>query len=101
MPRPATRCRRTTGSRATRSATAYVLLEDDELDEVALESTHTIDIESFVPRAEVDELYLDESYYLVPDDKVGQEAFAVIREAMEQEGWSASPASCSTGASGC
>ena len=64
----------------------YVLLEEDELDEVALESTHTIDIESFVPRAEVDELYLDESYYLVPDDKVGHDAFAVIREAMEQEG---------------
>ena len=64
----------------------YVLLEEDELDEVALESTHTIDIESFVPRDEVDEIYLDESYYLVPDDKVGYEAFAVIREAMKQEG---------------
>ena len=64
----------------------YVLLEEDELDEVALESTHTIDIESFVPRAEVDELYLDESYYLVPDDKVGYETFAVIRDAMKEEG---------------
>ena len=49
----------------------YVLLEEEELDEVALESTHTIDIESFVPRDEVDEIYLDESYYLVPDDEVG------------------------------
>src|SRR6266511_3650676 len=58
----------------------YVLLEEDELDEVALESTHTIEIESFVPRQEVDELYLDEFYYLVPDDKVGYEAFAVIRD---------------------
>jgi DNA end-binding protein Ku len=64
----------------------YVLLEEDELDEVALESTHTIDIEAFVPREEVDELYLDESFYLVPDDKVGLEAFAVIREAMRDEG---------------
>ena len=64
----------------------YVLLEEDELDEVALESTHTIEIESFVPRQEVDELYLDESYYLVPDDKVGYEAFAVIRDAMKEEG---------------
>jgi DNA end-binding protein Ku len=64
----------------------YVLLEEDELDEVALESTHTIDIESFVPRAEVDELFLDESYYLVPEDDVGIEAFAVIREAMEHKG---------------
>src|SRR3954454_24798997 len=64
----------------------YVLVEDEELDEVALESTHTIDIESFVPRDEVDEIYLDESYYLVPEDKVGFEAFAVIREAMRTEG---------------
>ena len=66
---------------------SYVLLEDKELDHVALESTHTIDIESFVERAEVDELYLDESYYLVPNDEVGNEAFAVIREAMRQEGF--------------
>ena len=69
-----------------KSGDKYVLLEEDELDEVALESTHTIDIESFVPRDEVDEIYLDESYYLVPDDKVGVEAFAVIREAMRAEG---------------
>jgi len=64
----------------------YVLLEEDELDEVALESTHTIDIDSFVPRKDIDEIYLDESYYLVPEDKVGYEAFAVIREAMDAEG---------------
>jgi DNA end-binding protein Ku len=64
----------------------YVLLEDEELERVALESTHTIDIESFVPLAEVDRIYLDESYYLVPEDKVAQEAFAVIREAMRAEG---------------
>jgi DNA end-binding protein Ku len=69
-----------------KSGDSYVLLEEDELDEVALESTHTIDIESFVPRDEVDEIYLDESYYLVPEDKVGYEAFAVIREAMREEG---------------
>jgi DNA end-binding protein Ku len=64
----------------------YVLLDDDELDQVALESTHTIEIEAFVPGAEVDRIYLDESYYIVPDDKVAQEAFAVIREAMRKEG---------------
>jgi DNA end-binding protein Ku len=63
----------------------YVLLEDEELDEVALESTHTIDIESFVDRDEVDEIYLDESFYLVPNDEVAYEAFAVIREAMKQK----------------
>ena len=64
----------------------YVLLEEDELDDVALESTHTIDIESFVPREEVDEIYLDESFYLVPNDPVAYEAFAVIREAMKKKG---------------
>ena len=64
----------------------YVLLEENELDEVALESTHTIEIESFVARKEVDEIYLDESYYIVPEDKVGTEAFAVIRDAMEAKG---------------
>jgi DNA end-binding protein Ku len=63
----------------------FILFDDEELDKVALESTHTIDIESFVPLKEVDRIYLDESFYLVPDDKVGQEAFAVIREAMREE----------------
>ncbi len=65
----------------------YVLLEDDELDNVALETTHTLDIEEFVPREEVDEIYLDESFYLVPSEEVAYEAFAVIREAMKKKGW--------------
>jgi DNA end-binding protein Ku len=60
----------------------YVQIEEDEYDSVALESTHTIDIDKFVPRAEVDEIYIDTPYYLVPTDKVGEEAFVVIREAM-------------------
>jgi DNA end-binding protein Ku len=63
----------------------YVLVDEDELDNVALESTHTIDIEQFVPMSEVDRIYLDESYYLVPQDEMGQEAFAVIREAMKKD----------------
>jgi len=63
----------------------YVLVEEDELDNVALESTHTIDIEQFVPVSDVDRIYLDESFYLVPQDDVAQEAFAVIREAMRKE----------------
>jgi DNA end-binding protein Ku len=63
----------------------YVLLEDDELDNVALESTHTIDIDEFIPMSDVDRIYLDESYYIVPQDEVAQEAFAVIREAMRKE----------------
>jgi DNA end-binding protein Ku len=63
----------------------YLLLEDEELENVALESTHTIDIEEFVPVADVDRIYLDESYYIVPQDEIAQEAFAVIREAMKKE----------------
>jgi DNA end-binding protein Ku len=63
----------------------YVQIEDDELKAVQLESNHTIDIERFVPRASVDELYLDTPYYLAPTDRVGEEAFAVIRDAMRAE----------------
>jgi DNA end-binding protein Ku len=63
----------------------YVLVEDEELDNVALESTHTIDIDEFIPMSDVDRIYLDESYYIVPKVEVAQEAFAVIREAMRKE----------------
>src|SRR6185312_7922194 len=63
----------------------YLLLEEDELDNVALESTHTIEITEFIPMSEVDRIYLDESFYIVPQDDVAQEAFAVIREAMAKE----------------
>jgi DNA end-binding protein Ku len=63
----------------------YVMVDDEELDNVALESTHTIDVAEFVPMAEVDRIYLDESFYIVPQDDVVQEAFAVIREAMRKE----------------
>ena len=63
----------------------YVLVEEDELDNVALESTHTIEIEEFVPMADVDRIFLDKSFYLVPQDEIAQEAFAVIREAMRKE----------------
>ncbi len=61
---------------------AYIAVDDDELDAIAIDSTHTIDIDSFVPRKEIDERYLDSPYYITPDGQVGQEAFAVIREAM-------------------
>jgi DNA end-binding protein Ku len=63
----------------------FVQIEDDELKAVQLESNHTIDIERFVPRADIDELYLDTPYYLSPTDRVGEEAFAVIRDAMKSE----------------
>src|SRR6478735_5934889 len=65
---------------------AYVLVEDDELDAVKIESTHTVDIEKFVPRSEIDPRYMDAPYYIAPDDRVAQEAFAVMREAMRDSG---------------
>src|SRR5437667_6578929 len=58
----------------------YVEIEKDELEAVQVESTHTIEIESFVPRDEIDKRYLDHSYYIAPDSKVGSDAFAVIRD---------------------
>ena len=63
----------------------YVVLEEDEIESVAIESTHTIDIETFVPRDEIDETFLDTPYYLTPDGKLGEEAFAVIRDAMREK----------------
>ena len=60
----------------------YVMLEDEELEAVALESTRTIDIDRFVPTDSVSWLWLDRPHFLTPADKVGEEAFAVIREAM-------------------
>jgi DNA end-binding protein Ku len=58
----------------------YVTVDKDELDNIALESTRTIDIDEFVPKSEIDELYLVRPYYIIPDGKVGHDAFAVIRE---------------------
>ena len=63
----------------------YVLVEEDEFDAVAIESSHTIDIETFVPRQEVDEAYLDTPYFLTPDGRMAEEAFAVIRDAMREK----------------
>jgi DNA end-binding protein Ku len=64
----------------------YVLLTNDEIASVKLESTKTIDIESFVAADEIDRLYWDNPYYLAPDGKLAQEAFGVIRTAMETSG---------------
>ena len=58
----------------------YIQVSDDELDNIALESTHTIDIDEFVPREEIDNRFLIRPYYIVPDGKVGHDAYAVIRE---------------------
>ena len=64
----------------------FVLLEEDELDAVALESTHTIDIEVFVPAETIAWIWYDKPHYLVPNDRVGEEAFSVIRAAMAASG---------------
>jgi DNA end-binding protein Ku len=64
------------------SKDSFIIIEDEELEELQVESTRTIDIDRFVPRAQIDPRYLDSPYYLAPTDKVGQEAFAVIRDAM-------------------
>ena len=58
----------------------YLIMEDEELDAVQIESTRTIEIDQFVPKSEIDKRYIDSPYYLAPDGKVGQDAFAVIRD---------------------
>jgi len=64
----------------------YLIVEDAELDAIEIESTHTIEIDSFVPRAQIDRRFFDTPYYVTPSEPVGQEAFAVIREAMRGKG---------------
>ena len=64
----------------------YILLTNDEISSVKLESTKTIDIERFVPGDEIDRIYWDNPYYLAPDGKLAQEAFGVIRTALEKSG---------------
>jgi DNA end-binding protein Ku len=63
----------------------YLRVEDEDIDAIAIESSHTIDIDSFVPKAEIDERYVDSPYYLIPENKVALEAFAVIRDAMRDK----------------
>ena len=63
----------------------YVMVEDSDLEALKIESNKTIELETFVPQAEIDEIYVDSPYYLAPDDKVAEEAFAVIREAMARK----------------
>ena len=65
---------------------SYIPVDDDELDALVVESKHAIEIDSFVPRGQIDQRYLDSPYYITPDGQVGQEAFAVIREAMRGKG---------------
>jgi DNA end-binding protein Ku len=64
----------------------YIEIQPEELEAIAIESKRTIEIDEFVPKKEIDELYLNNPYYLAPDGEVGQQAFAVIREAIRKEG---------------
>jgi DNA end-binding protein Ku len=67
-------------------ADRYVEITPEELEAVQIESTRTVDIEQFVQRSEIDDLYIADPYYVVPDGKVGAQAFAVIREAINKKG---------------
>jgi DNA end-binding protein Ku len=67
------------------SKTDFITVTDEELDEVKIESSQTIDIEKFVPRTQIDPRYMDAPYYIAPDDRVAQEPFAVIRDAMKNK----------------
>lgn len=64
----------------------YVTLTDDELNELKVESSETMDVEAFVPASEIPAIYFESAYYVVPDGKVGEEAYAVIRDAMVKSG---------------
>jgi len=64
----------------------YIEVTEDELEAVAIEGRHTIDIEQFVPRNDIDDLYLNHPYYMTPDGEIGQQAYAVIRESIRKEG---------------
>ena len=63
----------------------YVTVEDEELEALQVDSSHTIEIDKFVPLTDIDERYFDAPYYIVPNDEVGQDAFAVIRDAMREQ----------------
>jgi len=64
----------------------YIELDPEELEAVAIESRRTIEIDEFVPKTDIDDIYMRDPYYIVPDGEVGQQAFAVIREAIRKEG---------------
>src|SRR5207248_10174437 len=66
----------------------YIEINPEELEAIAIESKRTIEIDEFVPKEQIDELYLNSPYYIVPDGQVGAQAFAVIREAINKKVWS-------------
>jgi DNA end-binding protein Ku len=67
----------------------YIQIEESEIEGIKIESNHTIEIERFVPKAQIDERYADSPYYLVPTDKSGLDAYSVIRDAMHDQSMAA------------
>ena len=65
---------------------SFVHIEDEEIEAIRIESTHTIEIESFVPREQIDTRYFEAPYYIAPEDPIAIEAFSVIRDAMRDKG---------------
>lgn len=63
----------------------FLLIEEDEIEAVQIESSHTLDLEGFVQKSEIDPIYLDTPYYLAPADEVSEEAFAVVRDALKEK----------------
>ena len=63
----------------------FLIIEDEEIEAVQIESSHTLSLDSFVEKADVDPVYIEKPYYLTPADKVSEEAFAVIRQALEDK----------------
>jgi DNA end-binding protein Ku len=78
----------------------YLIVEDEELKAIEIASTHVIEIDSFVPRQQIDQRFFDTPYYVAPNEPVAQEAFAVFREAMRQKRVVALGAWCCPSASG-
>jgi DNA end-binding protein Ku len=64
----------------------YIELDPEELEAIAIESKRVIDIDEFVLRDEIDDLYFNNPYYVIPDGEVGRQAFAVVREAITRKG---------------
>jgi DNA end-binding protein Ku len=63
----------------------YIEITDEDLEAIEVESTRTINVDQFVPRAEIDDLYINRPYYIVPNGEVGQQAFGVIRDAIRKK----------------
>jgi non-homologous end joining protein Ku len=76
------------------------MVEDAELEAIEIESTHTIEIDSFVPRSEIDQRFFDSPYYVMPSEPVGQEALLSFAKPCAARAWWRSSGWCYRSASG-